>query len=89
MIATGYFTCGIMEAGMPIRSNNSRSHSRVWMLKSIVREALETSVTWTSPRVSCQTSQLSTVPKRSFPASARSRAPGTLSRIHLILVPEK
>ena len=82
-------TRGIIERGTPSRSSSSWSHSSVLMLNSIVREALDTSVTWTSPRVSCQTSQLSTVPKRSLPASARSRAPGTLSRIHLILVPEK
>ena len=82
-------TRGIMEAGMPINCSISPSHSSVWMLNSRVREALETSVTCFSPLVSCQTSQLSTVPNRSCPFSAFSLAPGTLSRIHLILVPEK
>ena len=53
----------------------------VWMLNSIVREALVTSVTCIAPPVSCQTSQVSMVPNASSPASARSRAPGTLSRI--------
>ena len=32
---------------------------------------------------------VSTVPNRISPASARSRAPGTLSKIHLIFVAEK
>ena len=45
--------------------------------------------TCTLPPVSFHTSQLSTVPNRISPACARSRAPGTWSRIHLILVAEK
>ena len=56
------------------------------MLNSIVREALLTSVTCTSPRVSRQISHESTVPNISLPCSARFRAPGTLSSIHLIFV---
>ena len=56
------------------------------MLKSIVREALLTSVTCVSPLVSIQISQLSTVPKRSLPASALSLAPGTFSSIQRIFV---
>ena len=36
-----------------------------------------------------QTSQVSVLPKSRSPRSARSRAPSTLSRIHLILGPEK
>ena len=59
------------------------------MLNSIVRDALLTSVTCVAPPVSFQTSQVSTVPNASSPASARARAPGTLSRIHATLVPEK
>ncbi len=59
------------------------------MLKSMVREALVTSVTWLSPWVSFQMSQLSTVPKASLPASARWRAPGTFSSSQLSLLPEK
>ena len=47
------------------------------MSYSMVRLALVGSVTWTFPPVSFQISQLSTVPKRSFPASACSLAPGT------------
>ena len=59
------------------------------MLNSIVRDALLTSVTCVPPLVSFHTSQESTVPNASRPASARSRAPATLSRIQAILVPEK
>ena len=55
----------------------------------MVREALLTSVTCTRPPVSCQTSHESTVPNASLPSAAFARAPGTLSRIHAILVPEK
>ena len=59
------------------------------MLNSIVREALLTSVACTWPPVSCHISQLSTVPNASSPRAAAARAPGTLSRIHFSLVPEK
>ena len=71
---------------MPKRVSSSLSHSRVWMLKSIVREAFVTSVTCTSPRVSIQMSQVSTVPNLSFPSSALFRAPGTFSSIQRIFV---
>lgn len=80
------FTWGIIEAGMPNSLSSSSSHCSVWMLKSIVREALLTSVTCTSPRVRRQMSHESTVPNISLPFSARSLAPATLSRIHLIFV---
>ena len=80
------FTAGIIEAGISNSSSSSSSHCRVWMLKSIVRDALLTSVTCTSPRVSRQISHVSTVPNISLPFSARSRAPATLSRIHFIFV---
>ena len=59
------------------------------MLKSIVRLALVTSVAWVRPPVSFQSSQVSMVPKRRSPQAAFSRAPGTRSRIHLILVAAK
>ncbi|MNR10126.1 hypothetical protein D3C85_1263610 [compost metagenome] len=59
------------------------------MSYSMVREALDTSVKCTAPWVSCQISQLSMVPKASLPALARSRAPGTFSRIQRTLVAEK
>ena len=61
--------------------SSSSSHSPLTMLKSRVREALVTSVTWRLPLVRCQMSQLSTVPKASSPRSARARAPATWSRI--------
>ena len=77
---------GSMLAGMPNSRSSSSSHCSVWMLNSIVREALLTSVTWRAPPVSFQTSQVSTVPNASLPASARARAPGTLSRIQRILL---
>ncbi len=67
----------------------SASHSPVWMFHSIVREAFDTSVTCRRPRVSCQTSQLSMVPKASSPRAARSRPPSTWSRIQRSLVAEK
>ncbi len=59
------------------------------MLNSIVRDALLTSVTCCVWLVSFQTSHESTVPNASLPASARARAPGTLSRIQRILLAEK
>ena len=65
------------------------SHCCVWMLKSMVREALVASVAWTLPPVRFQMSQLSTVPKSSSPRLARAAAPGTCRRIHWSLVPEK
>ena len=71
------FTSGIMDAGIWKRSSNSLSHSCVWILNSIVREAFVISVMNSVPRVSFQTSQESTVPKISFPASAFSLAPST------------
>ena len=55
----------------------------------MVRLAFVGSVAWTSPPVSTQISQVSTVPKSSSPASARSRAPATLSKIQRILLAEK
>ena len=67
----------------------SWSQSRVWMLKSIVRLALVTSVACTRPLVKFHKSQVSMVPKSRSPRLARSRAPGTLSKSHLILVAEK
>ena len=53
---------------MPKICSSSSSHSPVWMLKSIVRDALVTSVTCTRPSVSFQISQLSTVPNRELAA---------------------
>ena len=74
---------------MPNSSSSSSSHCIVWMLNSIVREAFVTSVTKARPSVSFQISQESIVPASSRPASAFSRAPGTLSRIQRSFVAEK
>jgi len=82
-------TSGMSERGMRRSASSSSSHWLVRTLNSMVRLALLTSVTWRLPPVSCQMSQLSTVPKASSPRSAASRAPGTWSSSHCSLVPEK
>ena len=78
-----------MLAGMRNRSSMSGSHWPVAMSHNRVRAALVASVAWTAPPVRRQSRKLSTVPKASSPASARARAPSTLSRIQPILVAEK
>ena len=83
------FTSGRSERGIVKRLSSSSSHSNVLILKSIVRDALVTSVMWHLPLVSFHTSHESMVPKHRSPRSARSRMPFTLSRIHLIFVAEK
>ena len=58
----------------------------------MVREAFVGSVTCTPPSlppVRCHSSQESVLPNTASPFSAASRTPSTLSRIHLILPPEK
>ncbi|CAM4524395.1 hypothetical protein ACAE110713_29910 [Achromobacter aegrifaciens] len=55
----------------------SSFQSCVCRSNSMVREALLGSVLCTAPPVSCQISQVSTVPKASSPRSAIWRAPGT------------
>ena len=83
---------GSMEAGTPKASRISSSHYSVSRSMNMVREALVTSVTWTPPSVPpvrFQSTQQSVLPKTRSPASALARAPSTLSRIHMILVPEK
>ena len=72
-----------MLAGMRRSSSSPSSQFSVLMLKSIVREALVTSVMCVESLVSCHTSQLSIVPKASLPASALARAPGTHAAIEL------
>src|SRR5690606_19109580 len=67
-------------------------HSRVSRSISIVRDALVTSVTCTpplGPPVRFHNVQVSVLPNTRSPLSALARAPSTLSRIHLILGPEK
>ena len=82
-------TCGNSCGGMSNSASKSASQRRVWMLNSIVRDALLVSVACTRPPVSFQSSQLSTVPKARSPASARARAPGVWSSSHCSLVAEK
>ena len=77
---------------MPKNESSSSSQSRVSRFISIVRLALVGSVTWTppsTPPVRFHSSQVSVLPKTASPASAASRTPSTLSRIHWILPPEK
>src|SRR5919202_692001 len=59
------------------------------MLYIRVRDAFEGSVAWMRPFDRRHIRKVSTVPKRISPRSARARVPGTLSRIHLTLEPEK
>jgi hypothetical protein len=82
-------TSGSMLAGTPNSFSSSSSHCSVWMLNSIVRDALLTSVMCRARPVSFHTSHESTVPNASLPASARAFASGTLSRIQRILLAEK
>ena len=75
--------------GMRSLSQISADQAPLRMSYSMVRAALVASVACTVPPVRFQTSQLSTVPNTRSPASARARAPSTLSRIQAILVDEK
>ena len=56
---------------------------------SIVRLALDGSVTWAFPPVSLQARNVSMVPKATSPFPARLRAPFTWSRSQRSLVAEK
>ena len=49
-------TSGSIERGTRRIFSSSSSHSPLWMLNSIVREALVASVAWTLPPVSRQSS---------------------------------
>src|SRR5207302_1890214 len=80
-------TSGNIERGTPKIFSNSSSQSPVLISKSIVREALLTSVTCTVPPVRFQMSHESTVPNANSPAFALALAPFTFSRIHCTLVP--
>ena len=61
----------------------------VWMLKSIVREALLRSVAWTAPPVRFQSSQESMVPKGKFAAVGLRGRRGRCRGASRSLVPEK
>ena len=83
---------GSMETGMPMSAQISGFQSRVSMFISMVREALVTSVACTppvAPPVRFHSTQLSMVPMRSSPASARSRAPFTFSSTQATFGPAK
>ena len=83
---------GSMDMGMVMSLAISSSQSRVLRSISMVREALVTSVTCTPPLVPpvmFHSTQVSIVPMTRSPASAFSRAPSTLSRIHLTFGPQK
>ena len=82
-------TCGSIARGTRNKAKSASSQSSRWMSNSRVRAAFETSVTWWRPPVRFQTSQDSTVPKHSSPASARSRAPAMWSSIQAIFVAAK
>gem|GEM_PF-5129219 len=82
-------TSGNIAREMPKSFNISSSHSPVRRLSNNVRDALVTSVACTRRPVNCHNNQQSTVPNSNFPASARDRAPATLSKIHRIFVAEK
>ena len=83
------FTSGSIPAGIPKTCSSSSSHFMLWILKSIVLQALVTSVTYVLPCVRRHISQVSIVPNASCPLFAFSFAPGTLSSIHFIFDPEK
>ena len=84
--------CGSMALGTPSVFRMLSSQSRVFRSMSKVRLALLTSVMCRPPLVPpvrFQMHQVSMLPNSTSPRSARSRTPSTLSRIHLILGPEK
>ena len=74
---------------MPNRSSSSGSQRSVRRFMSMVRLALEGSVTWAFPPVSRQARKVSMVPKASSPFWARALAPFTWSRSQASLVAEK
>ena len=65
--------------GTPRMRSSSSSQSSVWMSNSSVRLALVTSVTCVLPPVRRQIRNVSMVPNRMSPRSARARRPGTVS----------
>ena len=68
---------GSTSRGTSNSAHIASSQSTVERFRQSVREALLTSVACTRPRVSFQSSQLSTVPNASWPRAARRRASGT------------
>ena len=82
-------TSGRIARGTLSISSSSSSQSPLWMSKSMVREALDGSVTCNRLCEKFHASHVSTVPKASSPRSARARAPSTLSSSQATLVPLK
>ncbi len=83
---------GSIDSGMPMSAAMSGTHCSVSRSMSMVREALVTSVRCTpfaAPPLRFHTSQLSIVPNASSPASARARAPSTLSSSQRTFGPAK
>src|SRR3954466_12827676 len=83
---------GSIDVGIFMSSAMDASHDRVDRSISSVRDALVGSVTCTPPSgppVMFHSSQVSMLPNSRSPASARCRAPSTLSRIQRVLGPEK
>ncbi len=78
---------GSMDFGTPMMPRISSSQSRVSRFMSMVRLALVTSVTCSPVRF--QMSQVSMVPNRISPASARRRSDGSASSSQRIFGPEK
>ena len=70
---------GSIWPGIANRSSIAWSHAPAASSKSMVRHAIDGSVTCTAPPLSCQVSQQATSPKSSLPLAAARRAPGTSS----------
>src|SRR6185503_12749159 len=83
------WTFGKIFLGKPRIFSKSLSHFKSLILKTRVRDALVISVVWERPPVSFQMSHVSIVPKQMLPLLALTRNPLTLSKSHLIFVPEK
>src|SRR5690606_33046425 len=82
-------TSGNISLGIPNSSSNSSSQERVWILYKRYLDALVQSVMCFLPSERFHTNHESIVPRANCPASAFSRAPSTLSKIHLTLVATK
>ena len=82
-------TSGNILRGILNRASSSSSHSTVAIFSNKVREALVASVACTFPSVKRHNKKVSIVPNNNCPASARARAPSTLSNIQAIFVAEK
>src|SRR5215472_4631402 len=72
-------TSGSIWAGIPNRSSIDWSQAPAARSSSMVRDAIDGSVTWVLPPLSFQASQQPTSPNRSRPLAAASRTPGSSS----------